>query len=259
MPSGIFTRKPFTAEHRLHISQVRSKPKEVRECSGGCGEKREVLITSTWKSCRKCYNQTKNHKPDCDCLICETKRGDLRGENHPSFDHIEIHKVGLDKSKFIKEEDLSKYLSDGWILGMSEDKRHIIKETCPDRSGENNGMFGKNQSDEQRRHQSLFMGGTGTPGEISKYGVEWTDILKESIRKRDNFTCQICGMVEEEHLIVMGESLNVHHIDYNKKNCILINLISLCRQCHTRTNFNRDYWKEILVNKLVEKGVKNGI
>jgi hypothetical protein len=35
----------------------------------------------------------------------------------------------------------------------------------------------------------------------------------------------------------------IHHIDYDKKNCSLNNLITLCRGCHAKTNFRRDYWK----------------
>lgn len=34
----------------------------------------------------------------------------------------------------------------------------------------------------------------------------------------------------------------VHHINYNKRNNNPSNLISLCRRCHSKTNFNREYW-----------------
>ncbi len=74
--------------------------------------------------------------------------------------------------------------------------------------------------------------------------------LKDQIRKRDNYTCQNCDMTEEEHIIVLGEVLSVHHIDYNKKNCNKNNLISLCRQCNARVNFNRKYWKEYFEIKI---------
>ena len=30
--------------------------------------------------------------------------------------------------------------------------------------------------------------------------------------------------------------------DYNKKNCDPTNLITLCRFCHAKTNYNRNYW-----------------
>ncbi len=87
------------------------------------------------------------------------------------------------------------------------------------------------------------------------YSLEWTKELKESIRKRDNYDCQNCGMTEEEHLIVIGKVLCIHHIDYNKKNCTKNNLITLCHWCNLRANLNRDYWKEYYQIKME---VKNG-
>ena len=79
------------------------------------------------------------------------------------------------------------------------------------------------------------------------YSSDFNEKLKLKIRYRDNHTCQICGMTEEEHLIVLGDSLYVHHIDYNKKNSRENNLISLCNQCHSRTNYNREYWIDFFI------------
>lgn len=74
------------------------------------------------------------------------------------------------------------------------------------------------------------------------YSIDFTEELKEQIRKRDNYECQNCSMTEEEHLIVMGRVLDVHHIDYDKQNCNDNNLITLCHSCNVRANANRDYW-----------------
>lgn len=71
------------------------------------------------------------------------------------------------------------------------------------------------------------------------YSLDWTKTLKKSIRERDHYICQIC----------LGEGIAVHHIDYNKNNCNPINLITLCRNCHAKTNHNRDYWQELLTKK----------
>jgi hypothetical protein len=62
--------------------------------------------------------------------------------------------------------------------------------------------------------------------------------LKLKIRERDNFVCKYCGIMEQNH----HKKLSVHHIDYNKFNCREDNLISLCNECHLKTNGNRDYW-----------------
>jgi len=82
------------------------------------------------------------------------------------------------------------------------------------------------------------------------YTYEFNKELKEKIRKRDNYTCQICGINEEEHISKYRRVLHVHHIDYNKKNCLEDNLISLCNSCHTETNYNRNYWKEFYEKKI---------
>jgi hypothetical protein len=81
----------------------------------------------------------------------------------------------------------------------------------------------------QRGEKSyLWRGGVS----FEPYSTDWTKTLKRSIRERDNYICQLCSQYGNE----------VHHIDYNKKNCNPRNLITLCSKCHRRTNFERDYW-----------------
>lgn len=84
------------------------------------------------------------------------------------------------------------------------------------------------------------------------YPPEWTNALKLKIRKRDNYKCQNCGMTEEEHLIVVGTALQVHHIDHDTQNCKETNLITTCQQCNIRANSNRGYWREFYTNKISE-------
>lgn len=77
----------------------------------------------------------------------------------------------------------------------------------------------------------------------SAYDHKFTDYLKIEIRQRDNFTCQLCGRTEEANY----RALDCHHIDYDKTNCHPSNLISLCRFCHPKTNYNRSYWTSFFV------------
>jgi hypothetical protein len=88
-------------------------------------------------------------------------------------------------------------------------------------------------------------------GNSIKYSEDWNSSLKEKIRNRDEDICQNCGMTKEEHLIVYGVNLSVHHIDYNKENCNEYNLISLCLACHLRSNSNRNYWQKHYENKII--------
>ena len=75
-----------------------------------------------------------------------------------------------------------------------------------------------------------------------KYPSEFNEQLRKKIRKRDNYECQNCDMSQEEHFIVYGRDLNIHHIDYNRNNCNEENLLTLCQGCNLRANFNREHW-----------------
>jgi hypothetical protein len=76
-----------------------------------------------------------------------------------------------------------------------------------------------------------------------RYPPEFGLKLKNNIRKRDSYCCQNCGMNENEHLEIYHKRLDIHHINYNKKDCDESNLITLCKQCNQRANYNRAYWE----------------
>lgn len=79
------------------------------------------------------------------------------------------------------------------------------------------------------------------------YSYNFTEDFKLLVRERDNFVCSLCGANE-------GDIAHpVHHIDYNKKNTEIMNCILLCTSCHTKTNFNRKYWKDRLFSYLESK------
>lgn len=79
------------------------------------------------------------------------------------------------------------------------------------------------------------------------YGISFNNILKLKIRKRDNFTCQECNFTEKQ----LGYKLGIHHIDYDKQNNNPDNLITLCRNCHAKTNYKREDWTNYFQNKLL--------
>lgn len=59
----------------------------------------------------------------------------------------------------------------------------------------------------------------------NQYGGDFTEELKQKIRLRDNWTCQLCSKLRSVH---------VHHIDLNKLNNHETNLIVLCSKCHAK-------------------------
>ena len=89
---------------------------------------------------------------------------------------------------------------------------------------------------------------------LEVYPQEFNNKLKEQIRKRDNHRCQECFRHQDE----LRKKLQVHHIDYNKKNNNLNNLISLCSVCHGQTNFKRENWINYFQNQLEIGGKNNG-
>lgn len=69
--------------------------------------------------------------------------------------------------------------------------------------------------------------------------VGFTRKLRLAVKERDDNECKLC--------FIFGVKLDVHHIDYNKKNSVLGNLITLCSSCHATTNFNRSFWQARLI------------
>jgi len=142
--------------------------------------------------------------------------------------------------------------------------------------GEKNYWFGKKQSKEHKSKISKALKGKmpknlgeinknkkgkGNPmyGRVGKlspqyihgnayypYSSRWNKNLKNKIRKRDNQICMNCGIHRER----LKTALHIHHMDYNKKNPLPPNLISLCHKCHMLTRINREYWHKLFQDKL---------
>jgi len=139
---------------------------------------------------------------------------------------------------------------------------------CPQigRSGELNGMYGKipwnlgkNWPEETRKkisEKAKLRIGELNPnwrGGIADYpyGVEFTRTFKQMIR--DKFgKCANCEISNEEHIVLYGQQLAIHHIDYNKNNNKLDNLIPLCHKHNNVANGNRDFWFKYYKDKILE-------
>ena len=84
------------------------------------------------------------------------------------------------------------------------------------------------------------------------YGLEFNEKLREQIRARDNYRCQECFREQDELRTKTNKKykLMIHHINFNKQNNNPNNLISLCRNCHSQTNFGRDKWTQYFQDKI---------
>ena len=77
--------------------------------------------------------------------------------------------------------------------------------------------------------------------DISRYGGNRMEVLV-----RDDFSCTVCGMTNEEHLSLFNRELTIHHIDgtgcntrKSKKNNTMDNLTTLCLRCHGKIDHRR--------------------
>lgn len=110
--------------------------------------------------------------------------------------------------------------------------------------------LGNKHTEETKQRMSKAHLGKKNPswkGGIGKlpYPYEWTDTLKESIRQRDEHQCQLCGKTQEE-----SRKLSIHHIDYVKENLDPANLITLCKGCNSKANYNRPLWTKFFQSQL---------
>ena len=79
----------------------------------------------------------------------------------------------------------------------------------------------------------------------------WLKVARK-IRIRDNCQCQLCwaiGSIDNK----TGVELDVHHINYKRRDHSDSNLIALCKSCHFKTGTMRTAWqirfKEIMILK----------
>lgn len=217
-----------------------------------------------------CYIVFDNFKnKQCRCLTCYKES--LKGEGNPFY------------GKHFSEESKRK-LSEAHTGKRHTDKtRQLLSKK---NKGKNNAFYGKKHteearsrisiaqknrppasietrkkiseaqkgkiiSEEQRQKISVANSGEGHPnwrGGIScePYCQVWSDKeYKESIKQRDKYMCQNPYCSKQDNIIC------IHHIDYDKKNCVPGNLITVCRSCNVKANFDREWhtaWYQTIMN-----------
>ena len=169
-----------------------------------------------------------------------------KGEKNPAK-RIEVREKISNtlKRKGIKpktSEEIRRKISEA-LKGKKKSEEHKKKIV---ETRKRNGSY--KHTEETKRKLSEINKGERNPswkGGISfePYTTDWTETLKRAIRERDHYICQICGK---------EPAVDTHHIDYDKKNCNPNNLITLCRKCHAKTNYKRNYWISYFNNFLVK-------
>ncbi len=83
---------------------------------------------------------------------------------------------------------------------------------------------------------------------FAPYCYRFNKELKQLIRNRDGYICQLCG-----HSWITGqENLSIHHVHYDRENCYP-DLITLCRRCNSKVAINTKYYEELFMNKLNDR------
>ncbi len=78
----------------------------------------------------------------------------------------------------------------------------------------------------------------------------FNDEFKERVRNWWDRKCGICGKIEKDN----NRRLSVHHVTYDKEICCNDSLplfIPLCQSCHSKTNYNQNYWYIYLSNYIM--------
>ena len=171
----------------------------------------------------------------CGCSKGELIAKSKMGKKRKPF--TKEHKEGMSKSKIGKKRKPF----------MEEHKQKISKTRKQNglSKGKNNPMYNIRKYGEENPNWS---GGRS----FEPYSPDFNKEKKQQVLERDNYTCQCPNC---DHLSVI---LCIHHIDYDKQNNSLENLITLCDFCHNKTNgknkrhYFTEFYQIIMRTKIME-------
>lgn len=231
-------------------------PKSTKRILAKCDKCSKIRILYMYHYrdlCRSCARVGFHHSE-------ETKR--KIGENSKNSSDETKRKRKESRKQFYKTHDSplkGKSLSVEHKQNMSAGLkgRQVSDET---RQKIRNSLLGKHHSKEVKRKIANSLKGEKSPnwkGGISfePYCILFNESFKERVREFWNRKCVVCGKDEIEN----GRRLDIHHVRYNKNTCCddtIPLFIPLCRSCHMKTNFDREYWqkefKRIIYNRNID-------
>jgi len=171
-----------------------------------------------------------------------------KGEKHPMYGK----KRPIETRRKMSEARRGKRLSE-------ETRRKISEAHKGLQCGERHPMYGRHHTEEARRrisesHKGLqckeknpaWKGGISFEPYCPKFSREFRERVRDYFDRR----CYLCNKTEKEN----GRRLDVHHVLYNKNTCCDKSpklFVPLCKSCHMKTGFNREYWQEFFATSLM--------
>ena len=180
------------------------------------------------------------------CRICDNcnKENWIRHDSFLSAKH-----PGLCQSCW----QLGKIISDETRLKQSKSNRRINKDKlmCDEQKFKiSKSHIGLHWTDETKIKLSCTKQGIDRKdfaGFLTdqKYCNLWTEKFRQQIRNLFHNKCYLCNKTTKR-------KLSVHHVNYDK-NCLCqktCEFVPLCGSCHNKTNHNRQYWEDLIMNYL---------
>jgi len=207
----------------------RKKPKDDKFCIY-CG----VLFTANRTDQVSCRKRDKQHRPDetpktvsCSCVVCNKKLDVRTGDYNRT----------MKQRGYMSCSSACTYIQKGISVAFecSTCGKVFYRGKCNQTS---TAKFHFCSSDCQRANDEWRPRGIDSylykDGKKSMSRGDGWIATRRTVRARDGYTCQHCGITEEE----LGKRLDVHHIkpfkEFEKSSDanVLENLISLCPSCH---------------------------
>lgn len=258
-----------TPEHHDKLSEVSKK----RWQDPNYRENQSIKAVESWKNedIRRRRTggiikkvQTKEHREKQQKISLENWKDPKVRENRTKWleDEENIKNLSNKAKEQWSDEELLKRMRPFWDSKERSDeiKQRLTEHYKDPRSREKLSACTKKQWEENTAYRER-MTGENSPswrGGIScePYCKEWTfEEFKDMVRERDEWKCQNPDCWGK----VFNEKLTIHHIDYNKKNCHPLNLITVCRSCNARANVKREYWQKFYEKIMNKRFEENGL
>lgn len=159
------------------------------------------------------------NNPSKRLFVREKIRKSKLGNKNPMFGkhHTDEHnkKIGESNKGKTKDEKNGMFGKKAWNSGLTKETDSRVKNISEKKKGENHPSWNPNRNQVYAPYNGDFF--TNAP----------------KVRKWSNYICQLC----------FKPGKTVHHIDENKRNGKLENLVNLCKGCNTKlAHKNKGIW-----------------